>query len=61
VNLETRPRSGGSGEAAVVGPTTAGRHERIGARREGRPDEELEIAELVPAEGQWQQILALDP
>jgi hypothetical protein len=44
------------------GSTSAGRRdERVGAVRDGRRDEELEVPELVPAEGERQQVLALDP
>ena len=34
---------------------------RVGALREGRPDQELEVAQLVAAEGEREQVLALDP
>jgi hypothetical protein len=53
--------AGRSGEPGVVRPPPARRHERVGILREGRTDEELEIAQLVSPERQRQQVLALGP
>jgi hypothetical protein len=49
------------GKAAVVRPATPGRDERVGSLGKGSANEEFEVPELVTAERQGQQILALDP
>ena len=61
VDVEARPGAGGGRQPAVVRPAPARRHQRVGALGERRPDEELEVAQLVPAERQRQEVLALDP
>jgi hypothetical protein len=45
----------------VVRPATAGRDERVGSLGKGGANEEFEVPELVTAERQGQEILALDP
>ena len=55
------PRAGGGGQPGVVRPAPARRDEAVGAVGQRRPDEELEAAQLVAAERQRQQVLALDP
>jgi hypothetical protein len=45
----------------MVGPATARRDQAVGALSQCRADQELEIAELVPAEGKGQEIFSLDP
>ena len=45
----------------MVRPAPAGRDEGVGALGQRRADEELEVAQLVAAERERQQVLALDP
>ena len=54
-------RAGRGGEPAMVGPAAAGRDQRVGAVGERRADEELEVPQLVAAEREREQVLALDP
>ena len=61
MDLEAGLRAGGGGEPRVVRPAAPGRDERVGALGERRADQELEVAQLVAAERERQQVLALDP
>ena len=61
MDVEAGARPGGGREPAVVRPAPAGRHERVGTVGERGADEELEVAQLVAAERDRQQVLALDP
>ena len=61
VDVETRLRPGGGRQPAVVRPAAAGRDERVGAVGKRRPDEELQVPQLVAAERERQEVLALDP
>ena len=61
MDVKTGPRPGRRREPAVVRPAAARRDERVGAVGQRRADEELEVPQLVPAERQRQQVLALDP
>ena len=61
VDLETRPCSGGGGQPGVIRPAPAGRDEGVRTLRQRGADEVLQVPQLVPAEGQRQQVLALDP
>ena len=61
MDVEAGHRPGGGRQPAVVGPAPAAGDERVRTLRERRPDEELQVAQLVPAERDRQQVLALDP
>ena len=61
MDREAGPRPGRGGEARVVGPPTPAGDEGVGTLGEGGADEELEVPQLVPAERERQQVLALDP
>ncbi len=61
VDVEPRDRPGRGRQPAVVRPASAGRDEAIGVLGQRRPDEHLEVAQLVAAEGQRKEVLALDP
>ena len=61
VDVEAGDRSGGGRQPTVVGPASPDGDQAIGALGQGGPDQELEVAQLVPAECQWQQVFALDP
>ena len=50
VDVKAGLRPGRGRQAAVVRPSPARRHEGVGAFGQGRPDEELQVPELVPAE-----------
>ena len=54
-------RAGRGGQPAVVRPAPAGRDQGVGALGQRRPDQELEVAQLVAAEAERQEVLALDP
>ena len=58
---EPGPRAGRGGEPAMVGPAPAGRDQRVGALRQRLTDEELQVPQLVAAEREGQEVLALDP
>ena len=61
VDAESGLRAGGRGQPGVVRPAPPGRDEGVGALGERRPDEELEVAQLVATEREGEQVLALDP
>jgi hypothetical protein len=61
VDVEAGLCPGGRRQPAVVRPAPTGRDQGIRALGEGGPDEELEVPQLVPTEGQGQEIFALDP
>ena len=54
-------RSCGRRQAGVIRPTPARGDQGVGPLRSRGPHEKLEVAQLVTAEGERQQILALDP
>jgi hypothetical protein len=54
-------RAGGGGEPAMVRPAPTRRDQRVRALRQRGTDEELQVPELVPAECERQEILALEP
>ena len=61
VDVEAGPRPGRGRQTAMVRPAPSRRDERVGALGQRRADEELQVPQLVPAERQRQQVLALDP
>ena len=61
IDLEAGSGSRRRGEPAVVRPPPSRGDQRVGAVGERRPDEELQVPELVAAERERQQVLALDP
>ena len=61
MDVEPGRRPGGGRQPAVVGPAPAARDERVGAIGQRRADQELEVPQLVAAERERQQVLALDP
>ena len=61
VDVETGDRPGRRRQAAVVRPASAGGHEAVGAGGQRGADERLEVAQLVAAERERQEVFALDP
>ena len=61
MHLEPGVGARGGGEPAVIGPPTPRRDERVRAVGERGTNQEFEIPELVAAERERQQVLALDP
>ena len=61
VNREARLGAGRGRQTAMVRPAAPGRDQRVGALGERLADEEFEVAQLVAAERERQQVFALDP
>ena len=61
VHVHPEPARPGGGEAHEVRLHRSGREHRVGAARPRLAEVELELAHLVPAEGQPRAVVALDP
>ncbi len=61
MDAETGPGTGRRGQPGVVRPPPARRDQVVGALGQRRADQELEIAQLVAAKRERQEVLALDP
>ena len=61
MDVEAGPRSGRGRQPAMVRPAPSRRDQRVGALGQRRTDKELQVPQLVPAERERQQVLALDP
>jgi len=61
LDRQPRLRPGRRRQSAMVRPPPPARDQRVGAVRQRRPDEELEVPQLVATERERQEVLALDP